>query len=330
MARTRLMNNRSRRMRAARIVASQKVELESVPIPDLGPSEARFRVEGTGVCASNLGPWLGLPWTQYPLKPGESGHEAWGVVEDVGRDVRGLEPGDRVAAISYNAYAEYDVAPADCLLRLPPALDGKAFPGEPLACAVNIFERSCISHGQLVAIIGIGFLGALLTRLATNAGARVIAISRRPFSLSLARELGAAETIAMEDHGAIIERVSQLSAGRFCDRVIEATGKQWPLDLGAELTRTRGTLVIAGYHQDGPRQVNMQLWNWRGLDVINAHERESSTYLAGMQAAARAVSAGTIDPEPLYTHRYPLERLGEALEATRERPVGFIKALVQP
>ena len=38
-----------------------------------------------------------------------------------------------------------------------------------------------------------------------------------------------------------------------------------------ELTRVRGRLVVAGYHQDGPRQVDMQLWNWRGLDVINAH-----------------------------------------------------------
>jgi len=54
--------------------------------------------------------------------------------------------------------------------------------------------------------------------------------------------------------------------------VIEAAGQQWPLDLATELTRERGRLIIAGYHQDGPRQINMQLWNWRGLDVINAHE----------------------------------------------------------
>jgi threonine dehydrogenase-like Zn-dependent dehydrogenase len=110
--------------------------------------------------------------------------------------------------------------------------------------------------------------------------------------------------------------------------VIEAVGKQWPLDLAAELTRERGRLVIAGYHQDGPRQINMQLWNWRGLDVINAHEREAQVYQDGLRDAANAVSEGRLDPAPLFTHSYPLEKLDEALNATRDRPDGFLKALI--
>ena len=120
----------------------------------------------------------------------------------------------------------------------------------------------------------------------------MIAIARRPFALEVARQFGAVETIAMDDHWRIIEQVKELTGGRFCEVVIEATGKQWPLDLAAELTSERGRLVIAGYHQDGPRQVNMQLWNWRGIDVINAHERDPKMYLSGMRAAAEAVAAG--------------------------------------
>ena len=165
------------------------------------------------------------------------------------------------------------------------SLAGQPFPGEPLGCAMNIFRRSAIEPGQTVAIVGIGFLGAILTRLATDAGARVIAVSRRPFSLDVARNMGAAETIPMDDHNGIIERVKELTGGVFCDRVIEAVGKQWPLDLAAELTRERGRLIVAGYHQDGPRQVNMQLWNWRGLDVINAHERDPKVYIQGIREA---------------------------------------------
>ncbi|HEV3408704.1 MAG TPA: zinc-binding dehydrogenase, partial [Chthoniobacterales bacterium] len=179
-----------------------------------------------------------------------------------------------------------------------------------------------------VAIVGIGFLGALLTRLATSAGADVIAISRRPFALNFARKMGAAHTIEMNDHPRIIEEVKELTGGTFCDVVIEAVGKQSPLDLAAELTRERGRLVIAGYHQDGPRQVNMQLWNWRGLDVINAHERDPAIYLQGMKAAVHAVETGIMDPRPLYTHRFPLDRLGEALEMAASRPDGFMKALI--
>ena len=203
-----------------------------------------------------------------------------------------------------------------------------AVPGEPLGCAYNIFERSGIERGQTVAIVGIGFLGALLTRLASNAGARVIAISRRPFALEVARNFGADETIAMDDHQRIIDDVKRLTAGRFCERVIEAVGLQWPLDLAGELTAERGRLVIAGYHQDGPRQVNLQLWNWRGIDVVNAHERDPQRYVAGIRGAIDLMHSGVLDPTPLYTHTLPLDELGKALELTRTRPDGFLKALV--
>ena len=64
---------------------------------------------------------------------------------------------------------------------------------------MNVFRRSDIAAGQTVAIVGIGFLGALLTQLAAAAGARVIALSRRPFALEVARQCGAAATIALDE-----------------------------------------------------------------------------------------------------------------------------------
>src|SRR5690606_27489225 len=106
----------------------------------------------------------------------------------------------------------------------------------------------------------------------------------------------------------------------------EATGLQAPLDLAGEITRERGRLVIAGFHQDGPRQVNMFLWNWRGIDVINAHERDPKMYVEGMRAAVTAVETGVLDPGRLYTHRFPLGELHAALDIMRERPEGFMKA----
>jgi len=317
-------------MRSAVVTAPGVVEVRHVPLSEPGPDQVRIRLEGCGVCASNLTPWEGPDWMTFPTAAGSLGHEGWGIIDAIGSDVEGFETGERVAALSYNAYAEYDLADASALVRLPDALDGAAFPGEPLGCAINIFRRADIKAGQTVAIIGIGFLGALLTRLAALAGARVIAISRRASSLALARDFGAAETIPMEDHQGIIDRVSALTDGHLCDCVIEVVGKQWPLDLAAELCAERGRLVIAGYHQDGPRQVNMQLWNWRGFDVVNAHERDPAVYIAGMEAAVKAVASGEIDPAPLYTHRYPLEQLAEALNATRDRPGNFVKALICP
>ena len=315
-------------MRAAVLIGAGKLKIDKVPLPDPGPGQVRIRLEGCGVCASNLTPWEGPEWMQFPTEPGALGHEGWGVVDAVGEGVDGLRPGDRVGALSGHAYAQYDVANASDVVKIPERLKNAPLPLEPFGCAFNIFRRSDVQAGQTVAILGIGFLGAILVRLASNAGARVVAISRRQESLDLARRMGAAETIPMHDHWQIIEQVRELTGGAFCDRVIEAVGKQWPLDLAAELTREGGRLVIAGYHQDGPRQVNMQLWNWRGFDVANAHERDPAVAVRGMREAVEAIEQGLIDLSDLITHRYPLDRLGEALNTTRDRPGNFVKAVV--
>ena len=317
-------------MKAAVITRPGEVTLADAPVPQPAPEQVRVKLDGCGVCASNLTPWEGPEWMQFPTEPGALGHEGWGAIDAVGSDVSGLKPGDRVAMLSSKAYAEYDIAEAAQVVKLPEALADLDLPLEPFGCAMNIFRRSDVRAGQTVAVVGVGFLGAVLVRLASNAGARVIAISRREESLELARRMGAIETIAMHDHRYIIERVDELTRGSFCDRVIEAVGKQWPLDLAAELTREGGKLVIAGYHQDGPRTVNMQLWNWRGFDVANAHERDPKVAVQGMRDALAAIEQGLIDPEMLITHRYSLDRLAEALDATRDRPRGFVKAVVIP
>ncbi|WP_336511976.1 MDR/zinc-dependent alcohol dehydrogenase-like family protein [Sphingomonas arenae] len=319
-----------RTMRAAVLSGPAKITMQQLPLPEPGPGQVRVKLEGCGVCASNLGPWSGPEWLTYPGEPGGMGHEGWGVIEAIGEGVAGLEVGDRVAALSYNSYASHDLAEADKVVKLPANLADQPFPGEPLGCAFNIFKRADIRAGQTVAIVGIGFLGALLTRLATDAGARVIAISRREYSLDVARQFGAAEVIPMDDHQRIVEQVKELTDGKFCERVIEAVGKQWPLDLATEITAERGKLIVAGYHQDGPRTVNMWLWNWRGIDVINAHERDPAVYVEGIREAVQAVASGRLDPSPLYTHRYKLDELAQALDDTRDRPMGFLKAIVVP
>jgi threonine dehydrogenase-like Zn-dependent dehydrogenase len=248
------------------------------------------------------------------------------VVPGVAKFVRG----DQVATLSTHAFAERDVVPARLAVRLPASLEGQPFPGEALACAMNAFLRTDVRRGQTAVVIGVGFLGGLLVALLAKAGARVIAISRRPYALDIARTLGAAVTIPLSEDGAIVSQVRELTDGDGADRVIEAVGQQQTLDLAGEVTRVRGKLVIAGYHQDGRRTVDLQLWNWRGLDVVNAHERDPAVYLRGMRLAIAAIRDGQLDPYPLYTHCYGLGGLGQAMEAMRTRPDGFMKGLVMP
>jgi threonine dehydrogenase-like Zn-dependent dehydrogenase len=265
---------------------------------------------------------------EFPTAPGGLGHEGWGVVDAVGARVVDLNEGDRVAILGQASYASHDVVKAADAVRLPPELDGVPFPGEAFACAMNILGRSAIVPGDRVAVVGIGFLGAALTRLAAGQGAEVLALSRSEGARVLARRMGAARTLDAGDPGAVSE-VKELTRGRLCDVVIEAVGSQAALDLAGALVAEGGRLVIAGYHQDGPRQVNMQEWNWRGIDVVNAHERAPEAYRRGLRAAVDAVSAGRLDPRALVTHSFPLERLGDALDAARDRPEGFVKAWVR-
>ena len=280
-------------MRAAVLAAPGDVRLERTVAPEAGPGEVLVHVEGCGVCASSLPVWEGRPWFQYPLEPGAPGHEAWGTADD----------GARVAVLTERGFAERVVVPAEHVVTLPPALDGLPFPGEALACAVNVFRRSDVRAGDAVAIVGVGFMGSAVAQLGGRAGARVVRVRRSTPLEGL--------------------------EGR-CDRVVECTGTQSGLDAASRLVGERGRLVVAGFHQDGPRTVDMQSWNWRGIDVVNAHERDAAVYVEAMAEAARLAAAGELDLQALVTHRFPLERLGEAFAAAATRPEGFVKAWVAP
>ncbi len=315
-------------MSAAVIVAPRKIKTKKVSIPDPGEGEVRIRLEGSGVCASSLPVWEGRNWFTYPVAAGNPGHEGWGIVDAIGEKVYNIEAGTRVACLTYNAFAEYDIAKAENIVPLPAFLNNKPFPGEAFGCALNIFKRADIKASHIVAIVGAGFLGMLLIQLAKSAGATVIAVSRRPFSLYTARENGADFIVQIEDYHKAIDSVEKITGGKLCDRVIEATGEEYPLNLSIELTKEKGRLIVAGFHQGEMRCVNMQLLNWRGIDMINAHERDPLEYIKGIHKAIKAIERGDMNPFALLTHIIPLESAAQAFELLQTRPDGFVKALL--
>ena len=319
-------------MRSAVLLEPRRFDIDSMEPPTPGEGEVLLRVRGCGVCGSDMGPWKGLQGLTYPMQPGAPGHEVFGTVEAVGSGVEGLAAGDAVTALSYRAYAEYDLARAGDVVPLPSSLAGRVVLGEPVACAVNISRRAGVAEGDVVVVLGTGFLSALLLQLLRVPGAprpkRVITVSRRRLSPEMAGRLGVDESLTYEDD--VHNRVGAETGGNMADVVIEATGKQRPLDLGAELTRVRGRLIVAGYHQDGPRTVNMQLWNWRGIDVINAHERDPQIYKSGMEEGVRLLAEGGLDLGPLITHTFPLSEINRAFATAEERPEGFLKSVVLP
>lgn len=312
---------------AAVIVAPGRIELTDRPRRAPADGEIEIRLEGCGVCGSNLPVWEGRSWFEYPLPPGNPGHEGWGRVVRAGRRVGTSREGQRVAFLSSQAFSEFETVPAEHAFPLPPALDDNPFPGEALACAINVMRRAGVRSGQRVAVVGVGFLGALLTQLAAREGADVLATSRRSCALDIASAMGAHHVLRFEGED-LADRARELCGQEGCDVVIEATGAQAGLDVASELVRERGRLVIAGYHQDGSRSVDMQSWNWRGIDVVNAHERDPRIYLSGLREAVHAVAEGRLEIGRLFTHAFPLARLGDALDMACARPRGFMKALV--
>ncbi|HEV3002043.1 MAG TPA: alcohol dehydrogenase catalytic domain-containing protein [Solirubrobacteraceae bacterium] len=315
-------------MQAILIERPRSARLVDVPVPEPAAGQVLVEIEGCGVCGSDLSAWLGASESGYPRPPGAPGHESWGRIAAVGDGVHGLSVGDRVATLAQRAYAQYDLAGAETVVPLPPALDGKPFPGEALACGVNASHRAAFRPGESVAVVGVGFLGAIIVQLAKNAGARVIVSSRRRYAQRIGLAMGADEAIGLDEH--TVDRVKEWNGGELCDCVVEVTGVERPLDVAGRLTKIRGRLVIAGYHQGGRRSIDLELWNWRGLDVVNAHERDPAVYARGMAEAVDAVVRGDLDPSPLYTDEFALADAAAALEKAADRPDGFLKALLRP
>lgn len=296
----------------------------------VAPNDVLIEVEGCGVCASSLSIWEGRPWFDYPISPGAPGHEGWGRILTTGSNVKHLQVGQRVAFLGHSAFAKLSQTSAHQVVPLPSELDDMPFPGEAIGCAMNIYRRADIQAGQTVAIIGAGFLGLLLVQLAIDAGAEVFVLTRRESARKRALDYGATATLDTEDWWGNAHKVVEFTQGKGCDRVIEVTGMQFAVDAATEMVAEYGKLVIAGYHQDGLRQVNLQKWNWRAIDVINAHERDPSRYIQGIEDGIEATLSGRIRPQELLTHVFPLAQLDQAFQMMIDRPDGFIKGWVQP
>jgi threonine dehydrogenase-like Zn-dependent dehydrogenase len=344
-------------MRAVVVSTAHEFNLIDLPTPSPGPGEVLLRVEICGVCNSEVhmletldapsgyaidvvpvGPQPGQrSWRvrtvtaqsrQPRVFPLLLGHEVSGWVEVLGPGVSGVAVGQRVTALTQHGFADYALASAANLIALPDEIPLDLALGEPIGCAAGAALRAGVRLGDTVALVGAGFMGLLLLQFLVRLGAaQVIVLDPRRSSRDLAAGLGA-DTTLDPTVGDPVEEVLRVTEGEGADVVIEATGIQAGLDLAGALTRTRGRLLIYGYHQGGPRTIDLQLWNLRGIDVINAHQRADEDYLAGMRAGLAMLRHGKLDMASLVTHRFPLEATAEAFALAARRPEGFVKAVV--
>jgi L-iditol 2-dehydrogenase len=309
-----------RHHRRAVQIAPRSTHIETMPGPaEPGPNQILVQVLINGVCASELPAWQRGPDGHTPLT---LGHEPVGRVLATGPDVEAPAVGDLVTGRFPRSFADLVVARADDAVVVPPGLPIESAIGEPLGCIVDALRRSQVDLGDRVAVIGLGYMGlCLLQLLHTSSVGELIAIDPRDESRQHALAHGA--TAAHPPQGVL---TATGTADSF-DIVFEVTGAQAGLDLATRLTRPHGTLTIVGYHQ-GPRQIDMQAWNWKALDVVNGHVRSGTQLADSTRRGLELVANGRIDYASLITHRYPLDHIDDAFQDFLAKPAGFIKAVI--
>jgi L-iditol 2-dehydrogenase len=180
-------------MKQAVLQSPGTFEVVEAAMPEPAADELLVRVAACGVCASELDMFTGQTERSFPLRPG---HEVSGVVERVGAGVTRQQPGDRVGVwVTEAGFSEYvTVNTAFALPAGDMPLDLAL--AEPVACAVNAVEIADVRLGDDVAIIGAGFMGALVLKLVLMRGPRrVFVADTRPEVLERARAIGATHTV---------------------------------------------------------------------------------------------------------------------------------------
>jgi 2-desacetyl-2-hydroxyethyl bacteriochlorophyllide A dehydrogenase len=314
-------------MRQAVLTGPRTLEIVEVERPAPGPGEVLVEVAACGVCASELETWTGRAEPAYPLR---LGHEVSGTVASLGPGVDAFAVGDPVGVwVTAEGYADFVVARAEhCFAAGDAPLDTVL--AEPLACAVNAVELADVRLGDDVVLIGAGFMGHLAQQLVQLRGARqVIVADTRRDALDRALALGATATVHVGEEN-LADAVARLTDAALADVTFECTGSQAALESIGTVTRMSGKLVLVGFHQGPPRSIPLGFWNWMAYDVRNAHFRELSTILRGMDVGMRLLRSGRIDLAAHVTHRFELADLGEAFETALAKPDGFVKAVVTP
>jgi len=329
-------------MVAAVLHGRQDVRVEEVPIPPVGPGEVRVRVHTALTCGTDLKVYRRGYHARMIVPPAVFGHEFAGTVDAVGDGVDQWRPGDRVTAANSapcgtcfycrrnlfelcedllfvnGAYAEYLTLPPRLvqtnLLRIPDGVPmEEAALTEPLACVVHGMEDTGVKPGEDVVVLGLGAIGLLFVRLCALAGARVIAVGRREERRLVAREFGAAETVAVEHEADLVAAVRRNACGgRGADRVIECVGQPAAWELAIKMARNGGLVNLFG---GCPRDTQVS------IDTARLHYDEVrliGTFHHTPQSVRRAlalIAEGAIPAHRLISGHAPLLELPAVLDA---------------
>ena len=321
------------------MVGPRKSKVIEVDVPKINDDQVLVKVKYTGMCHSEWYPWS-------VAKPGETfGHESMGVVAEVGRNVKGFSVGDRVTGLGGGGYQEYIVQEPSKISIIPDNIKDEDAIVEPLGCLMSVGSRMMPTvPGDTIAVVGAGYMGLGMISLFKTLGyANIISIDKREEARANALKFGATEVYAPEElpfhyilNWDTWEKPDLKRDGHITDifhqgfeEVLEFTGTESGLQLAGELVCAHGLLGIGGYHNDGMRSLDLKLWNMKGFDMINCHERRIDFEADLCKKALDLISRGMWKFTGVTNNIYTMEEFDKGNEDMEIHANGFIKGAVR-
>lgn len=343
-------------MKAMLLSDYQQLEITDMPEPDVGSHDILISVQACGICGSDVHGYDGSSGRRIP--PLIMGHEAAGLITQVGQAVTRFQVGDRVTFDStiscgncyhcsrgeinlcdnrkvlgvscdqyrqHGAFAQFVVVPEHITYALPDSFPFEhAAMIEAVSVAVHAANRTSISLGDSCVVVGTGMIGLLVIQAMKRAGcSTVIAVDLDPDKLELAIKLGATASInaAQED---VIARVKEMTSGRGADVAVEVVGATKTIQTAIESVRKGGNVTLVG-NLAPEIELPLQSVVTREL-TLNGSCASQGEYPQCIELMDR----GEIQVEPLISLKAPLEEGPALFKRLYNAEPGLMKVILQP
>ena len=343
------------KMKVAVMEAIGKIKMEERDIPKAKDNEVLVKLEYVGICGSDLHYYETGAIGDFVVKPPfVLGHEPGGTVVEVGKDVKHLKVGDRVALEPgktcghcefcktgrYNlcpdvvffatppvdgVFQEYVAHEADLCFKLPEnvsTLEGALI--EPLAVGFHAAMQGGARAGQTAVVMGSGCIG-LVTMMALKAMgvSKVYVVDIMEKRLEKALELGADGVINGKEKDAV-EEVMKLTDGRGCDLVIETAGTQITTVQAMRMTKKGATIVLVGYSKTGEMTLPISMALDKELTFKTVFR-----YRHIYPMAIEAVAAGKVNLKGIVTDIFSLDEAQKAMDYSVNNKADVVKAVIR-
>jgi L-iditol 2-dehydrogenase len=343
-------------MKALLLSEYSKLEVADLPCPVTGPGEVLVRVAACGICGSDVHGYDGSSGRRIP--PLVMGHEAAGVIAEVGDGVTRFSVGDRVTFDSTvycgacdfcltgeinlcdnrqvvgvstpdfrraGAFAEFVSVPERIVYKLPDELPfADAAMLEAVSVALHAVAVSEVKGGETTLVIGAGMIGLLILQAAKAAGCgRILVADVDASRLKLAEEAGADATI-LASGDAMVQQVLQETNGRGVDLVLEAVGRDETVSAAVDAVRKGGAVTLVG---NITPKVSLPLQK-----VVSRQIRLQGSCASSGEypQAIELVSSGKIRVTPLITAVAPLSDGASWFERLHSREPNLMKIVLDP